>query len=56
MLITLVVKNKTMALKKFKPHKMYSKTGIVKDANTMKQHLSLKGKGYNHDSRRANKK
>ena len=49
-------RDKIMATKKFKPHKMYSKTGIVKDANTMKQHLSLKGKGYNHDSRRANKK
>ena len=34
--------------KKFKPHKMYSKTGIVKMAKTMKDHLSLKNKGYNH--------
>jgi len=34
--------------KKFKVHKMYSKTGIVKTANTMKQHLALKKKGYSH--------
>jgi len=34
--------------KKFKIHKMYSKTGIVKTANTMKQHLSLKKRGYSH--------
>ena len=27
---------------------MYSKTGIVKMAKTMKDHLSLKNKGYNH--------
>ena len=27
---------------------MYSKTGIVKKASTMKQHLSLKKKGYTH--------
>ena len=37
-----------MATKKFKPHKMYSKTGVTKVATTMKQHLSLKKKGYNH--------
>ncbi len=37
-----------MATKKFKPHKMYSKTGVTKMATTMKQHLSLKKKGYNH--------
>jgi len=36
----------------FEPHKMYSKDGIVKFAKTMKQHLSLKEKGYNHDKRR----
>jgi|TARA_R110000796_G_scaffold81684_1_gene179740 hypothetical protein len=34
--------------KKFKPHKMYSKTGAVKMAKTMGEHLSLKKKGYNH--------
>ena len=34
--------------KKFKPHKMYSKTGVTKMATTMKQHLSLKNKGYTH--------
>ena len=32
----------------FKPHKMFSKTGIMKMANTMAQHLALKKKGYNH--------
>ncbi len=37
---------------KFKPHKMYSKDRIVKMAKTMKEHLDLKGKGFNHDSRR----
>ena len=34
--------------KKFKPHKMFSKTGIMKMANTIAQHLALKKKGYNH--------
>ncbi len=33
---------------KFTPHKMFSKTGITKMAKTMKQHLSLKKKGYKH--------
>jgi len=42
--------------KKFKSHKMYSKTGIVKQAGTMEEHLKLKGRGYNHDSRRAKTK
>ena len=37
---------------KFKPHKMFSKSGIVKFAKTMKQHLSLKQDGFNHDKRR----
>tara|TARA_R110000744_G_scaffold285777_1_gene397124 strand:- start:2385 stop:2507 length:123 start_codon:yes stop_codon:yes gene_type:complete len=32
----------------FKIHNMYSKTGLVKKAKTMKEHLSLKKKGYNH--------
>ena len=27
---------------------MYSKSGIVKFAKTMKEHLALKKKGYNH--------
>ena len=31
---------------------MYSKDRIVKMAKTMKEHLDLKGKGFNHDSRR----
>jgi|TARA_R110000796_G_scaffold55801_3_gene129667 hypothetical protein len=34
--------------KKFKVHNMYSKTGVVKKASTMKQHLALKKKGYTH--------
>ena len=33
---------------KFKPHKMFSKTGVTKMATTMKQNLSLKNKGYTH--------
>ncbi len=37
-----------MATKKFKPHQMFSKTGVAKMATTMKQHLSLKSKGYTH--------
>ena len=37
---------------KFKAHKMYSKDRIVKMAKTMKEHLDLKEKGFNHDSRR----
>jgi len=37
---------------KFKPHKMYSKDRIVKMAKTMKEHLDLKEKGFNHDSGR----
>jgi hypothetical protein len=37
-----------MAVKKFKVHNMYSKTGIKKVASTMKQHLALKKKGYTH--------
>jgi len=31
---------------------MFSKDGIVKFAKTMKQHLSLKKDGFNHDKRR----
>jgi hypothetical protein len=34
--------------KKFKVHNMYSKSGIVKVAKTMKQHLTLKKAGYTH--------
>jgi len=36
----------------FKIHKMYGKDGTVKTAETMKEHLSLKKKGFNHDKRR----
>ena len=42
--------------KKFKIHNMYSKSGVKKVAKTMKDHLSLKKKGYNHDKRRVKKK
>ncbi len=38
--------------KKFKPHKMYSKTGVEKMANTMKDHLRLKKLGYNHTKKK----
>ena len=31
---------------KFKAHNMYSKTGVKKAVTTMKDHLSLKKKGY----------
>jgi hypothetical protein len=34
--------------KAFKIHNMYSKTGIKKVAKTIKDHLALKKKGYNH--------
>ena len=34
--------------KKFKAHKMYSKTGIVKTAKTMADHNRLKKQGYIH--------
>ena len=37
--------------KKFVVHNMYSKTGIVKKASTMKQHLALKKKGYTHNKK-----
>jgi len=33
---------------KFKVHNMYSKSGTLKVAKTMKDHLALKKKGYNH--------
>ena len=38
--------------KEFKTHKMYSKDRIVKIAKTMKEHMELKEKGFNHDSTR----
>tara|TARA_R100001015_G_C4622466_1_gene179929 strand:- start:613 stop:747 length:135 start_codon:yes stop_codon:yes gene_type:complete len=34
--------------KKFKPHMMYSPRGVSKKANTFKEHLALKNKGYGH--------
>ena len=34
--------------KKFKVHKMYSRTGIVKTAKTMADHNRFKKLGYNH--------
>tara|TARA_Y100000592_G_scaffold80358_1_gene126976 strand:- start:179 stop:502 length:324 start_codon:yes stop_codon:yes gene_type:complete len=42
--------------KKFKAHMMYSKSGKAVRAGTMKKHLELKAKGYNHDKRRLKKK
>jgi len=49
-LITLKnLKNKNMA---FKIHNMYSKTGLKKVAKTMKEHLSLKKKGYTHTKKK----
>ena len=44
------------AKKKFKAHMMYSKSGKAVKAGTMKKHLELKAKGYNHDKRRLKKK
>jgi hypothetical protein len=34
--------------KKFTPHMMYSSKGVGKKANTFKDHLALKSKGYSH--------
>ena len=39
--------------KKFKVHKMYSKTGIVKTAKTMADHNKFKKLGYNHTPKRS---
>tara|TARA_R110002126_G_scaffold288732_1_gene442741 strand:+ start:127 stop:258 length:132 start_codon:yes stop_codon:yes gene_type:complete len=33
---------------KFKVHKMYSKSGTVKTAKTIKEHSDLKKKGWSH--------
>lgn len=38
--------------KDFKPHKMYGKKGIVKFVKTMKEHLALKKKGYDHTKKK----
>lgn len=35
-------------MKKYKVHKMYSKTGAVKTVKTMKEHKALKEKGWGH--------
>jgi hypothetical protein len=43
------------ATKKFKVHKMYKGTKAV-TAKTMKEHLALKKKGYNHTKPKAKKK
>jgi len=40
--------------KKFKVHKMYSKTGIVKTAKTIEDHNRLKKLGYNHKPKKNN--
>jgi len=45
-----------MATKKFKPHMMYSKSGKALKAGTMKRHLELKARGFNHDKRRLKSK
>ena len=37
-----------MKNKKFKPHMMYDKSGKGYKANTYKQHLDMKEKGYGH--------
>jgi hypothetical protein len=39
--------------KKFKVHKMYSKTGIVKTAKTIADHNKFKKLGYNHTPKRS---
>lgn len=41
-----------MAIKKFKVHNMYSKTGIKKVASTLAQHNALKKKGYTHTKKK----
>ena len=38
--------------KKFEIHNMYSKTGLKKVVKTMKEHLSLKKKGYTHTKKK----
>ena len=44
-----VPKNKKKGMpKNFKPHMMYGKSGEAVKANTMKEHLDLKNKGYGH--------
>jgi len=35
---------------KFKKHNMYSKEGVAEVAETKKEHLELKDKGYGHSS------
>jgi len=37
---------------KFKPHNMYGKSGTVKKASTMKDHLALKKRGYTHTKKK----
>jgi hypothetical protein len=39
-------------MKKFKAHAMYSKGGKMKMANTKKEHLSLKAKGWGHTKKK----
>ena len=38
------------AKKKFEKHNMYSKEGVTEVAETKKEHLALKKKGYDHSS------
>ena len=42
--------------KQFKQHNMYSTSGVSKLAKTMKEHLSLKEKGYTHTAPKKKKK
>lgn len=42
-------------VKKFKVHNMYSTTGVKKVVRTMKQHLSLKKKGYTNTRKKYGK-
>ncbi len=45
----------TMKAKKFKPHKMYGPNGEVRMVTTMKEHLTLKNKGWGHTPKKKKK-
>ena len=38
--------------KDFKPHKMFGSGGRIKFVKTMKEHLALKTKGFNHSKKK----
>ena len=42
-------------IKKFKKHNMYSKSGVTKVDKTLKEHLSLKKKGFTNEKKKKNK-